>query len=229
MPNFALAVKKRKTGAQSLLTQLIKNSRLPAVVYGFGTDPIAVDTDYNEALKVIKGASTSHLIDLEVEGHKLLTIVRGYQQDPVTDKLIHIDFLAVSDKKPLLTSVPVELAGVSRAVKELGCKLNVKNERLKVRCLPKDLPAKFVIDLSILSEVGKSIQVGDIATGPGVTILNNPKDPVVSVTIPRQIEETVAAPVEGVATAVSEAAPAAEASAEGEAKSDTAAPVEAKR
>lgn len=201
MPNFVLILKNRKTGAKSLLSKIKKNSRLAAVVYGFGTKPLAVDADYNEALKVIKGAGTSHMIDLEVEGQKLLAIVRDYQQHPVTEKLIHVDFLAVSDKKPLVTFVPVELVGVSRAVKELGCKLNVKNDRLKVRCLPKDLPEKFVIDLSILSEVGKALQVADVPVAPGVKVLNNPKDPVVSVTIPKQIEEIAAAPTETAADA----------------------------
>lgn len=187
MSSFILAVKKRVVGQQSLLTAIRKKSRVAAVIYGLGTEPLNIDTDYNQLLKVLKGAGTSHLIDLKLESQTIMVIVRDYQQDPVTDKLLHVDFLAVSPDKPFITNVPIELLGVSRAVKEQGAKLSIKNQWVKIKCLPANLPTKYVIDLSTLSEIGQGVQIGDIEAGPGVQVLSNPKDPVVSVVIPKQI------------------------------------------
>lgn len=202
MSSFILEVKKRLVGKQSLLTAIRKKSRVAAVVYGLRAEPLTIDTDYNQLLKVLKGAGTSHTIDLKMEGKIIVVIVRDYQQDPVTDKLLHVDFLAVSKDKPFITNVPIELVGVSKAVKEQGAKLSIKNQWVKIKCLPENLPTKYVIDLSTLSEIGQGVQIGDIDAGPGVQVLSNPRDPVVSVVIPKQIILEEAAPTAATAETV---------------------------
>ncbi|PWB39103.1 MAG: 50S ribosomal protein L25 [Parcubacteria group bacterium] len=234
MSHFTLEAKKREIGKHSLLTNIIKNNRVAAVVYGLDTEPITIDVDYNQLLKVMKGAGTSHIIDLKVDGHNFMTIVRGYQQDPVSDKLRHVDFLAVSKDKPFTTMVPIELVGVSKAVKEQGAKLSIKNQWVKVKCLPENLPSKYVIDLSSLAEIGQGVLIGDIETKLGVQVLNDPRDPVVSVVVPKEfkIEEPTAAAattevVPG-ADAGTEAAPAEGAEAPKDSKAE-AAPADTKK
>ena len=109
-----------------------------------------------------------------------------------------MDFLALDDKHPIITEVPLEFVGVSNAVREQGGKLNFKNEKVKVRCLPTDLPSKIEVDVSVLSELGQKLIMSDLKVKDAVKILNNPSDPVVDVNIPKKIiiEETVvAAPV----------------------------------
>jgi large subunit ribosomal protein L25 len=94
--------------------------------------------------------------------------------------------------------VPVETTGEAAGVKTGGGVLEHVLFKLKVRCLPKDLPEQIIIDVTAL-EIGKSIHIGDIAPPAGVEILGGKNIPVVSVALPRTEEEVAA--VEGAATA----------------------------
>ncbi len=191
--NFKLETKIRKTGKQSMLTEIRTSSRVPGVVYGFKKDPVNIDMDYNTLLKVLKEAGTSNVIDIQVDGKSIPAIVREYQQDPVTDKLTHIDFMAVDAKRTLTTVVPLEFVGTSKVVREQGGKLEIKNQQVNVQCLPDDLPATIEVDVSLLKEMGQILSIKDLVVSDKVIISNDPNDPVVSVAVPKKmkIEETV--------------------------------------
>ena len=148
--NFKLETKIRKTGKQSMLTKIRTSSRVPGVVYGFKKDPVNIDMDYNTLLKVLKEAGKSNIIDIQVDGKSVPAIVREYQQDPVTDKLTHIDFMAIDDKRTVTTIVPLEFVGTSKVVREQGGKLEIKNKQVNVQCLPADFPAVINVDVSLL-------------------------------------------------------------------------------
>ncbi|MCB9802812.1 50S ribosomal protein L25 [Candidatus Nomurabacteria bacterium] len=199
--SFVLEATTRTPGKGSQLTEIRDNSKVPGVIYGFEQDSLAITVGYSELIKILKEAGTSNIIDLKLEGQDKKVIVKNYDQDPVSDRVIHADFLLINDKRPLTTVVPLEFVGTSRAVKEQGGKVNIKSDQVLVKCLPADLPATLKIDLNILSGVGKSILVEDIEVSDKVKILTNGTDPVVSVNLPKKgklIEETVAEAVEPV-------------------------------
>ncbi|MBT7553648.1 50S ribosomal protein L25 [bacterium] len=226
MSEFSLKVQSRKPGKGSQLTEIRQSSQVPGVVYGLKKESQAIVVDYNPLLNILKEASTSNVITLKLADKEVKVIVREYQQHPVTDKIIHIDFLEVDDKKPIITIVPLVFSGVSKAVKELGGKLEIKSDHVKVQCIASKLPAKLEIDLTGLEEIGKTVLIKDIPAIDGVEILTNANDPVVTVAMPKKgkiIEETEEeapvegeegaegeAPVEGAEGAEGEAAPAAE-------------------
>ncbi|MBP9802204.1 50S ribosomal protein L25 [Patescibacteria group bacterium] len=198
--SFVLEAKTREIGKASLLNELRKNSRVPAIVYGFANDSQAISVDYNAVLKILKEAGTSHVVTLQIDGQEKQVIVKSFDQDPVTDKITHVDLMLMVADRPVTTVVPLAFVGVSKAVKELGAKLETKNQQVTVKCLPADLPASLEIDLNTLTTLGQTILVKDIPVSEKVSILNNPNDPVISVKMPKRARveaaAVVAAPVE---------------------------------
>jgi len=220
MAEFILEANERQVDKQSQLTDIRTNSRIPGVIYGFSQEPVTIDADYQSLLKVLKGAGTSNIITIKVAGKDIKTIVREFQQNPVSDKITHVDFMAVDDKKEITTKVPLEFVGVSKLVREQGAQLNKKTQTVDVRCLPADLPSKVEVDISVLTEIGQKLLISDLKVNDKVIITNDPNNPVANVTMPKiaRIQEPEAAK-EGAADG--------EASAEGEAAKEGAAEGEA--
>ncbi|MDD5750008.1 MAG: 50S ribosomal protein L25 [Patescibacteria group bacterium] len=221
MSEFVLEVQDRPAASQnSVLTDLRAEDRVPGVIYGYGREPLSISAAYNPLFNVLKGAGLSNIVTLNLGGKEIKVIVKEYQKDPISDRIVHVDFLALNDKRKVSTDVPLEFVGVSSAVREQGGKLNIKNEKVRIQCLPADLPAKISIDLSQLTELGQKVRIADLPVGAGVTILNNPNDPVLDVNLPKKMAaiETTTASTEGEAAKEGEAAPAeGEAAKEGEA------------
>lgn len=188
MAEFILEANERKIDKQSQLTETRVQGKVPGVIYGFSRNPVVIDLEYGHLLKVLKEAGTSNIITVKVGGKDIKVIVREYQQDPVSDKLIHIDFMAISDKRKITTKIPLEFVGQSNAVREQGGKLNIKATTVDVRCFPADLPNKITIDLSIFTELGKKLIISDLSVGDKVEILNNPNNPVADVNVPKKLE-----------------------------------------
>ncbi len=206
--NFLLEAKTREIGTGSDLSALKGEGQVPGVIYGPKEKPQALAVRYNDLIKVLNGAGTSNIINLKLDDQDLRVIVRDYQQDPLSDKVIHVDFLHIADDQPVMTKVPLKFVGESLGVKEHGGKLDIKNNQVKVKCLPLDLPAVIEVDISGLIDLNQTISIKDLAVSEKVAILNNPNDPVVSVIVPKKLDlgeqaaaPTVAAPAEGEAPA----------------------------
>lgn len=196
MSEMKLTVKARAKGKASLLSSIRNNSGVPGAVYGLKKESVLFSTDYNTLVKVINTAGTSQIVDLDLDGQIIPGIIREFQKDPVSDKLIHVDFLAVDEKVPFTTIVPLKFSGTSKAVREQGGKLEIKRQSVKVSCLPKDLPAFIEVNLSELASIGSDITVEHLPVSKEVKILDNKFDKVVDVVVPRKevaLESTVAA------------------------------------
>ncbi len=212
MSEMKLTVKARSKGKASLLSFIRNNSGVPGAVYGLKKESVLFSADYNTLVKVLNTAGTSQIIDLDLDGQTIPVIVRDFQKDPVSDRLIHVDFLAVDDKETFTTIVPLKFSGTSKAVREQGGKLEIKRQSVKVRCLPKDLPAFIEVNLSELANIGNDITVEHLVVAKEVKILDNPFDKVVDVVVPRKevvatSAASAAAPAEGEKTAAPAAAP----------------------
>lgn len=182
------------TGKQ--VKALRREGRLPAVIYGKGISPLAIDLDFREVSRVLFGLSSSLLVIVEVDGKPHTTLVRERQRHPVTGALQHIDFLEVSLTEKLRTSVEIELIGVSPIVKEADAILVSMLESLDVESLPGDLPEKIMVDISSLTEFGQAIHVAEIPRIPKVEFLNDPDEIIVVATTPAVEEEIEAGEVE---------------------------------
>jgi large subunit ribosomal protein L25 len=172
--------------------QLRSNGRVPATIYGRQAAPQNLEVSAREISDLIHHhASENLLVDLSVENDaraKRLALVQEVQHHPIDGKVLHVDFHEVAENEKVIVQVPVETAGEAAGVKNGGGVLEHVLFKLKVRCLPKDLPEQILIDVSAL-EIGKSIHIGEVTAPAGVEILGDKKTTVVSVAAPRAEEE----------------------------------------
>lgn len=176
---------------------LRRAGKLPAVLYGPHIESQAIMVNYHETSRLLPTLTSSHLIIVDVEGEKHITLIKEKQKHPVRGTLLHIDFRAVSMTEKLKAKVILELVGDAPAVKELNGVVVTGQEYLEVECLPTYLPERILVDISSLTKIGDSIHVGDVKAPENVEILTNPSDMIILITSPA-VEE-VAAVVEEVA------------------------------
>jgi large subunit ribosomal protein L25 len=219
-----LVADRRDASGKGVARKLRAAGRVPAVFYGHdqATTPISVDA--REMVHVLHTSGGSNvLLDLVVDGKEHLAMPREIQRDHIHNKLIHIDFLAVSRTQTITVDVAVVEIGDSIGVKEGGVVEHHLRD-LRVECLPQDVPEKIEVDITELA-IGDMVHVRDVVVPSGVTILTNPDDAVLSVITPAilRVEAELGLPgeelpegVEAPEAAEGEAAPAPEA-AEGEA------------
>jgi len=164
---------------------------LPAILYGPKIKNTPLVLDYKSFEKVWKQAGESSLINLEVEGEKkkYLVLIHDIQQDPLTDKIIHVDLYQPDLEKKVTAWVPLVIIGEAPAVKNLGGTLVRNLDEVEVRALPKDLPHEIKVDVSNLKEIHDEILIEDLQIPDNVEILKNPKEVVVTVAPPERVEE----------------------------------------
>jgi large subunit ribosomal protein L25 len=178
--------------------------RVPAIIYGRQAKPQNLEVSAKEFEDLIHhSVSENLLVDLSVENDaraKRLALVQEIQHHPLDGKVLHVDFHEVAENEKVTIHVPVETVGEAAGVKNGGGVLEHIMFKLKVRCLPKDLPEQIVIDVSHL-ELGKAVHLGEVKVPEGVEIIGDKHIPVVSVALPRSEEEETAATTtaEGVA------------------------------
>lgn len=114
----------------------------------------------NEAVRKLIYTPDIYAVELDVNGEKRNAILKDIQFHPVKDNILHIDFLEVNDKKPVVIEVPVQLEGHAEGVKA-GGKLQLNMKKLRVRAIYTNVPERLVINVDNLG-LGKTIQVGDL-------------------------------------------------------------------
>jgi len=173
MKTVSLSGSPRENVGKQGATELRRKERIPAVLYG-GEKQIHFSISENEAKKLIFTPNV-YIIELDVNGEKLKAIVQESQLHPVTDRILHIDFLQVSDKKPFKIKIPVRLEGFSRGVQN-GGRLRQNFRKLQILGLEQDMPEAIVIDITSL-RIGHKRRVSDMSL-PGIKFLD-PKNAVV--------------------------------------------------
>lgn len=151
-----------------------RNAEVPAIIYG-GKQNIMISLIESELRELIFTPNV-YIINLNVEGKNHKAILKEIQFHPVSDKVLHIDFIEISETKKITISIPVELTGVAEGVKT-GGKLALITRNIKVTALPKHLPDTLKVDITDLV-LGKSRLISDIEF-PNISILD-PKSTVIA-------------------------------------------------
>ncbi|RCH54991.1 50S ribosomal protein L25 [Mucilaginibacter hurinus] len=184
MKSFAISGSPRENVGKRDAKELRYQGLVPAVLYGGETQ-----THFSVSAADLKAAVYTpvvHFIDIDVAGQKSQAIIKDIQFHPLTEQILHVDFLLLDEKKPITIEIPVKLTGTSPGVK-VGGKLVQKLRKLRIKGLPKD--HLDTVDVSIEElEVGKSVRVGDIKL-PNLVITNAPEDTIVSVTTSRALRQ----------------------------------------
>lgn len=183
MKTIAISGSRRENVGKRDAKELRYAGKVPAVLYG-GNEQLHFAVTASD-LKDLIYTPDVNFVDLDVEGTKAQAIVQDIQIHPLTEKILHIDFLELNDKKAITMQVPVKLTGTSPGVKT-GGKLVQKLRRLSVKAFPKDIPQYVEISIEAL-ELGKSVRVGELKFDK-FTVTNNPEDTIVSVIVSRVLK-----------------------------------------
>ncbi len=161
MKTFQLEGKTREIAATSAdrkraLKAMRKNNEIPAVLYG--GEQVVHFTVTKDSIRNLVYSPEIFAVELTIDGKKTMAVVKDIQFQPVTDGLLHMDFLEVSEQKPIVMEVPVVLEGHAEGVKA-GGKLTLQMRKLRVKAVYTNIPEKLFINVDHLG-LGKTIQVG---------------------------------------------------------------------
>jgi large subunit ribosomal protein L25 len=180
--------------------------KIPAVLYGPGNDPVAIEVDPKQISKILF-SETGHntIFDVEVVGQSVAkAMIVDWQREPLNDKLIHIDLKRIALDKALRVSVRVKLLGIPAGVRNSGGILDQVLREVEIECLPADIPSQIAVDVSSL-ELHGVLRVGGLPHSEKIKYLNN-EDATVAHVVTIREEAPTAAETEAAATAAAAAA-----------------------
>jgi len=185
--------------------QLRKIGNVPCVIYGKEKN---IHFHAHElAFKNLIYTPEAHLVDLNIENELHKAVLKDVQYHPVSDKILHADFIEVFEDKPVTINIPIKVSGDSVGV-IAGGKLTIKKRSLKVKGLPNDLPENLPIDITNL-KIHESVKVGDISFDK-IELLDQKKLMVLTIATSRVAQKTDAEIAAEAAGAVVAETPAAE-------------------
>ena len=161
MQHFELKGTTRKVGNKAVIKAFRREGLVPCNLYGLGMENVLFTVNAKE-LKALTDTPKAYIVDLVLDGAKKAqtAVLHELQWHPVTDACLHVDFLAVGDKKPIAISVPLVIEGHAKGVQQ-GGKFYQNARSIKVSALMTDLPDEVTVNISDLG-LDKRIKAGDI-------------------------------------------------------------------
>jgi len=170
--NFELAASIRKDLGKGATRRLRKTDKVPAIIYGAGSEPVSITLDHNQLMHSTENeAFFSHILTVDVDGKEEKVIIKALQRHPSREILMHADFLRVNMSDKLKVHIPIHFIGedVAPGVKEGGVVTHDLVD-VEIQCLPADLPEYIEVDISAL-DVGSSLHLSDLVIPDSLTIV----------------------------------------------------------
>lgn len=187
-----------KAEKRSLLGRKVKKLRkdgvVPANVFGKKVKSESIQVKTLDFEKTYKETGETGLLELQINSDKKPVLVHNVQIDPISEKILHIDFLQVNLKEKVIAGIPIELIGESPAEKQgLGTVVQYIDE-VEVEALPTDLPEKFEADISTFAEVDQTLYLKDLKVDKGKVEIKEDLEKIIAKVEPAK-EEKVEVPV----------------------------------
>lgn len=150
---------------------------IPGNVYGLDLAPFPVSVrpqTVEEILHLERGRNTIFRLQLAGGEESRDVMLREIQRDPVSERLVHVDFVRVDPDKPVVVAIPVNLVGTAEGVKNEGGILDFVQRTVQITCLPSAIPDRLDVDVSGL-HVNQNVSVKELVVGEGVTVLDDPE------------------------------------------------------
>ena len=193
MTNSGLEIKVNKREVVGKNVRFLRREgKTPIHLYGNGVESVALQIETDELTRLLNRAGLNTPISINIEGDNAprFTYIREIQKHPVTDKVLHVDFLEVSTSEEIISNISISLTGESPAIKSYGGRVNQTMRSISVSALPKDLPEKLEIDLAPLDTFEKVLKISDLSLAKEISVLNDLNSVVVRISAPRKIETT---------------------------------------
>ncbi|MEN2993988.1 MAG: 50S ribosomal protein L25 [Thermodesulfovibrio sp.] len=188
MKNFILNAEKRERTGKGAARQLRRKGIIPCVVYKAGYS-IPIQISAKELYNFMNIATKEKLfLTLKLNGEEKKAILKDYQIDPVTGKLLHVDFMEVSATEKIRVTVPVILIGEPIGVRQDKGVLQHGISEIEIEAIPEKIPGHIEVDVSHL-EVGDSIHVSDLKFEEGIRVISNPDEVIATVTVEKEEAE----------------------------------------
>ncbi len=192
MKQIAIEARPRLAQKKNAVGRLRRQKVVPAVLYGGGEAAQNLEVDQKQLLQVLHGQSEINaLIKLSVmddqQPRQETVMIKEIQRHPVSDLVLHVDFVKIDLNQELEIRIPVIVTGAAPGVKEGGL-LELVHREVEVRCLPTLIPENITLDVSQLN-IGDAICVSDLPLQAGVKILVDSHEPIVHVVAPKLEEE----------------------------------------
>jgi len=189
---------KRNTFGKNEARRLRAKGNIPAVLYGGASadgtpqaTPIAVDP--KALMSILRGESgVNTLIGLKVGSEEVKVLMREYQVDPLSRRLLHADFYRIAMDKLLVVKVPVTVKGEAKGIKQQGGLLDIVHREVEIECLPADIPESIELDITELM-LGQAIRLRDVAASPTWKPVTDTDVMLVHIVAPRAVVEPAAA------------------------------------
>jgi large subunit ribosomal protein L25 len=197
---------RREGRGKNAANRLRASGQVPAVVYGTASagrapEGIAVSVDPKAVLRILHSESGANtLITLKLDGGQSRVMVKEYQLDPTTHRLLHADFYQLAMDKAITVTVPVQVKGEPKGVKLQGGLLDFVTRDIQVQCLPTDIPEHVDVDATELM-LHDAIRVRDLAVNPKWKPVTDGDTMLVHVVMPKAEESAAAAAEAAPATA----------------------------
>ena len=170
---ITLKVDERKVHGKKV-QQLRRDGIVPAVVYGPGMEPVAIQIDQVAMGKVYSAAGKHTPIHITIDGKKKIAMIKDVEVDNVKRRINHVSFHAVRQNKPIEAEVPIRLVGEGESEAEkAGLVVLQALDKIEVRALPMDLPEAIEISIVHLTEAGEKVTLADAKLVEGVEFVDN--------------------------------------------------------
>jgi large subunit ribosomal protein L25 len=193
MDQVTLSAERRVEKGSRPARRMRRKGLVPAVVYGRGIDVIEVSVSSRELYRALHTeAGANALIDVQVEGgESVLAVAREIQRHPVRNEITHLDLIKVSLDVAIQAEVAIEYVGTPVGVTDDAGIVDTIENTVMIEALPTAIPSSIPLDISELS-IGDSLKIEDLPVVEGVTYVDDPDRPLVTVAAPRIEEEPVA-------------------------------------
>ena len=200
---IVVSAEPRDTRGKNEARRLRAKGLAPAVIYGAGSDPMALAVNPKEVAKILhSGTGSNTIFIIDVNGASSPVMIVDWQFDPVKNNLLHVDLKRIDMAKRITVKVPVVTSGVPRGVKEQGGLLELVTREVEIECLPADIPGQFVVDVTELT-IGQNYRANELQLETTSKLVSSP-DAVIAHVVALRAEETTAeaaAPAAGAAVA----------------------------
>lgn len=194
MENIVLRAEKRQELGKGGARSLRRKGMIPAVVYSKGQST-TIKLQRGEISKLLSSGIGEHtLMNIEISNGEGMThnhpvLIKDYQRDPITDELLHVDFIEVSLKEKIRITVPIVITKEPAGLKKGGIMEHHLRE-VEIECLPTHIPEGIEVDAGFV-EIGHSLHISDIKPPEMVKIITDPHEVVLTVLEPK-VEKAVA-------------------------------------
>ncbi len=187
-----------KLSPRSVIGKKVKALRrqgvVPVHMYGAGIESQPLQTEAGMLRRLLPQVGTNVPVSVEIDGDdgENICFVREVQRHPVTEAILHVDFIRVVVSQTIRAEVPLLLTGTAPAIRQGGTLLQPL-QRLLVEALPMNMPESLEVDVSDLDDFEKAVYVSGIAVGSNVTVITESEEMIARVIPPRveEVEEVV--------------------------------------